>query len=351
MRLEEPRGAEHELGGIDQAGARADAGAGLGDDRKAPDLRQLQRCCRDVAGAVPEHDDGTRWQVVGRCPARCRSDPRGPRGVVVSSRERLGPPRVLVGDQRFTQADVDVDRTRSRAGVPGCGGQHPAGQRAPVGVVSGALGRRTDFGEQPDRVAVQLHLVDALVRPGPAQLGRPVSGEHDQWDGRVGRLEDGGMQVGGRRTGCGDEGHRPAGGLGEAEGEKSRGPLVDAHVQAQQPLGVGAVQGKGERCRSRTRGQHRLAQAPADQLVDEHAGEGGRGVHGSQSVAAAAVSTAWQRRSRSSHQRRRPAFAVAAASSSESGMTDPTSMAPATGSSGERTTSAASRLAVPSPQA
>ena len=73
--------------------------------------------------------------------------------------------------------------------------------------------------------------------------------------------------------------HRPAGGLGQPDGEEAAGPLVDPHVQAQPAGGVGGVQGEGERRRAGAGGQHRLADAAADQLVDEHPGERGGGVH------------------------------------------------------------------------
>jgi hypothetical protein len=132
-----------------------------------------------------------------------------------------------------------------------------------------------------DQGSEDADLVGGLVGVGAAEPGRPVRGEHDEWDAGVGGLEDGGMQVGDGRPRRTD--HRgPRTHLGQPESEEAGGPLVDAGVQPDQPRRRGIVRGEGERCVPRTGRDHDLGDARLEQRVQHAAGEAGGG-HGSRS--------------------------------------------------------------------
>jgi hypothetical protein len=105
-----------------------------------------------------------------------------------------------------------------------------------------------DVGEELHRTPVEVDLVDRLVGPGPAQLGRPVGGQDDQRDGGVVGLDDRRVHVDRGRPRRRHHRDVPAGGLRQAERQEAAGALVDAHVQAQPSLGVGLVQREGQWC-------------------------------------------------------------------------------------------------------
>ena len=92
-------------------------------------------------------------------------------------RQRLGAAAAGERDQRVGEGQVEVDRPGRRAGRLGPG---PAGQRPPVAAGPRVVAGHPDLAEPPHRRPVQLELVGRLVGPGPAQLGRPVRGQHQQ---------------------------------------------------------------------------------------------------------------------------------------------------------------------------
>ncbi len=188
--------------------------------------------------------------------------------------EGLAPGGVAVGDERLAEGEVEVDG----AGVAGAEGTlvGAGGERAPVGDLAGTLLGRADLGEPADRRAVQLDLVDGLAGPCGAQLGRPVGGQDQQRHAGLVGLDHRGVEVGGGGAGGAHQRDRALGPACEAEREEGRRALVDPHVQAEPRV---AVDGDGQRGRARAGGQHHVGEAAAHQLVHEHAGERGGGVH------------------------------------------------------------------------
>jgi hypothetical protein len=65
----------------------------------------------------------------------------------------------------------------------------------------------------------------------------------------------------------------------EADGQVAGGALVDADVQPQPTGPVGVGQRERQRCVPRSRAQHDIADAAADQFVDDDARLDRRGVH------------------------------------------------------------------------
>jgi hypothetical protein len=155
-------------------------------------------------------------------------------------------------------------------GRPAGLGPDPGGDRPPGGP-GGRVAVGRDVGEEPDGVAVEVHLVGGLRRSGVAQLGGTVGGDDDQRHAGVVGLEQGRMEVGGGRPRRAEHQDRAPGGLRRAEGEERRRPLVEVHVQAD-PLVVGQCQ--RQRRRPGPRRQHGFGQPGAGELVDEGAGAG-----------------------------------------------------------------------------
>ena len=172
--------------GVGQAaGEDQPAAATRGSARRAP------RPARRRAGRRRWH--GRQRQSAGPALERQRGGGRHLAGA------RLGPERVPPGD-------VQVHRARAR--VAGGGPVGAAGDRAEMqqaGVV-GVVG--ADLAEPSHRRAVELQLVDRLPGADPAQLRRPVGGEHDQADRRFVGLADGGVEVRGGGAGGAEDGRR-----------------------------------------------------------------------------------------------------------------------------------------------
>ena len=175
--------------------------------------------------------------------------------------------------QRLAPGEVEVDRARPGLASRRC--QRPAGDRAVVEqpVVVGRVG--ADFAEPPHRGAEELDLVDRLPGPDPAQLGRPVGGEHDQRQPRLVGLADRRVVVGRRGARGAEQRHRVAARLRGAEGEEAGGALVDdhRHLDLRPP-----PQGQRQRGRARARRDDRVPHAAAGKLLDEGRGERGVGV-------------------------------------------------------------------------
>jgi hypothetical protein len=141
---------------------------------------------------------------------------RRARGYVAPA--RLGPERVAPGAVEVHGAGPRV----AGGGRVGAAGDRPVMEQP--GVV-GLLG--SDLAKPPHRRAVELHLVDRLPGANPAQLRRPVGGEHDHRHGRLVRLADRRVEVGRGRPGrAQDHGRTPAR-LRRPEGEERRRSLVD----------------------------------------------------------------------------------------------------------------------------
>ena len=68
-------------------------------------------------------------------------------------------------------------------------------------------------------------------------------------------------------------------GDGQADRQEAGGALVDPHVQTQPAGAVGVVQRERQRRVARARAQHDVADAAANQFVDDDAGLCRRGVH------------------------------------------------------------------------
>ena len=114
------------------------------------------------------------------------------------------------------------------------------------------VGGHAGLAEPPHRRAVQLELVGGLVGPGPAQLGRPVRGQHQQRDpGQVG-LKHRRVEVGRRRPRGAQRHHRPPRPLGRPQGEERRRALVQVHMHPDPRM---LRQGQRHRRRPRPRSQ------------------------------------------------------------------------------------------------
>ena len=173
---------------------------------------------------------------------------------------------------------------RARGTAPGTGrrGQHPPQLEPP-----GAWGRGgvVDLGLGAHVPGEQAGLVGGLVSAGVPRGARSVGGHRHQRDVAVERLQDGRVQVRGGRPGRGHHRDRSFRGLGQAEGEEPGGPLVDAHVEPEQPDLVGLQQLVRQRCAPRSRRQHDLLHPGPEQLGD-HQLSAARGVtHGRPSLA------------------------------------------------------------------
>lgn len=185
--------------------------------------------------------------------------------------------------QGFAQRDVELDGSRVGGARSGGGRQHPAGGRAPGGVVrvqplGGVLGEAQADGG-PNLGAEVAQLLHGLVGPGAQEFVGPVGRQHDQRHPRVVGLHHGRAQVGHGRAGRHGDAHRRAGCDRQADGQVAGGAFVDADVQPDPARPVGVLQREGERRVPRTRAQHHVADAAANQLVNDHASLGRRGVH------------------------------------------------------------------------
>ena len=131
------------------------------------------------------------------------------RGRPRSAAARRGPraPAGRVAVTSLSAGSGPAARARRRSGAPGPAAARRARRRRrgrrPSG--SGAGRRRRPRGCRPrrtsaPRIAVELELVDRLAGADPAQLRRPVGGEHDQRHAGLVGLDDGGVEVGRRRA-------------------------------------------------------------------------------------------------------------------------------------------------------
>ncbi len=228
-------------------------------------------------------DDGPgRGGEVERTHPRGVRGDAGPRPAVGTPGRPRGQPGVVgvLGDQRLAQRDVELDRPR--VGRPGArGAVEDAADRGPPahGGARALLGER-QHDARPHRAAEQAGLVDGLVGAGPDQLERAVGADDDERHPRVGGLEHRRVQVRDRRAGGHDDGHRASAAQGEPDREEAGRALVDAHVQAQPPGGVGGVHREQQRRVARAGARDDVADPAADPLVHDHAGLHGRRRHG-----------------------------------------------------------------------
>ena len=159
-----------------------------------------------------------------------------------------------------------VQRFRTRA----------RGQPAPQPRGVRRLDRRAGIVEPAHRAAEEALLVDGLVGPDVAKLGRPVRGENDERRARVERLDHRGMELsrGGPRRRQQHDGL--ARGLGETDAEERARSLVDVHedVRLRMPL-----QRHRDRRGPRARRHARVLDALHGKLVHEGRGERLRYVH------------------------------------------------------------------------
>ena len=200
-------------GGVEQQvaegqGVRAGAGvaAGFGEHGPTACLGEAYGLAAPVGWRIADHDERPLRPVVdrlGRAGGHVHNGPGCPVGAAV---EGLVPGVVRVGDQGFTEREVEVHRAGvlgegAAGGDQGAGGE-PADVRRQVRPLLGGA----DLVEEPNRSAVQADLVDGLVGTGGAQLRRAVGREdHDREAGLRG-LEDRGVHVGRGRAAGRDHG-------------------------------------------------------------------------------------------------------------------------------------------------
>ena len=184
--------------------------------------------------------------------------PWGAVGSACGQRRRLA-------QQRFREREVQVDGAR-----PGSRRiqDRPGGQRAPRprGLLPGHA--RLDHG--PHGPAVEAGLVDGLRGPHAVELRRSVRRAGQQGHTRQVGLDHGGVQLD-RRRAAGRHHHRgTAGRQPEAEGQESRGPLVDVHVH---PDALVPGQRHGQRRRPGPGSDHGIGDATPGELVDQGGAE------------------------------------------------------------------------------
>ena len=249
----------------------------LGDRRQRGEVRVHTR-------AVSGDDDGVRGEVdVER--------------LVERHRRRVGP-RPAVGPARRARRTRSVaasGTSGSRSGMsnctgPGVGGartrgghQNSAGRRAPLRVervhpLGRILGQAEADGGAHLRAEVA-ELLHRLVGAGAQQLVGPVGAQHDQRHARVVGLDDRGPEVGDRGARRHRHAHRRARRDGQPDRQIAGGALVDADVQPEAAGPVGVVQGERQRRVARSGAQHDVADAAANQFVDDDAGLCRRWVH------------------------------------------------------------------------
>jgi hypothetical protein len=165
---------------------------------------------------------------------------------------------------------------------------HRLGGRAPrCGDPVWTLARRAQVGEVPDERAEEVALMHRLVGAAVVPLEGPIRREDQQRDERLGRLDDGGVVVGGRGARGAQEEARSAGDAGLAQGEEGGGALVQ-DVMAGELRVVGG--GEDERRGARARAQHHVTDPGVGERGEQGTGpsglKGGRGGHGQGSVSA-----------------------------------------------------------------
>ena len=236
--------------------------------------------------ARPHDDDAAR--VVGHHAAQQRGLRLGrqelPAGDLQGRRGRfLASGWLLVQRlERLAEGRVQVDRSRRQSPGRGCRARD---QR--LEVAQRQLRRLRFRQRQVHRpeylVAIQLHLVDGLVRAAVAQLRRAVGGDHQQRHPGHARLDDGREEVGRRRAARRQQGGRPVGCLADAQREIGGAALVQVAPDAQHRMGG---KGQHERRRARAGRQANVLHAGSRQRLGDGAGPYGRrigaraGVHG-----------------------------------------------------------------------
>jgi hypothetical protein len=237
----------------------------------------------DPPGDPPDHGGAARPPVPPWPPWPWGPMKPGPGGTVRAAVQGLGP-ALLSGTgklrgERVTQGEVEVDRSGQAARAARRLCPRLTGQRAPVRGCSGPWFWHAGLAEPAHRAAEQLDLVDGLVSAGAPELGRPVGGERQQRHAGLIGLDDRGMEVGRRRARGAQHRCRAPARLGQAEGGKRRGALVDPDVQPHPALPLQVEERHGQRRAPRSRGDHDLAQPAAGQLVAERDAERGGRVH------------------------------------------------------------------------
>ena len=276
--------------GVEQPRPRAQpvapqCGGRFGDDGHA--RGQAVRRGRAVAGHDDRRDRGAQVE---------RAHPRGVRGHA-GPRPAVGTPgrpggqagitgragRVRVGvlvDQGLAERDVELHRP----GVGGAGArgavEDAADRRPPAVRGAGAFLGQREHDAGPHRGAEQARLVDGLVGARADELERAVGADDDQRHPGVGGLEHRRVQVRDGGPGGDDDGHRAPGAQREPDREEAGRALVDAHVQAHPPHGVGGVHREQQRRVARAGAGDHVTDPAADPLVDDHAGLHRRRGHG-----------------------------------------------------------------------
>ena len=211
-----------------------------------------------------DHDDPTAPQRLPDCNARlilADDDPRPRARWQVASRPGQG----------LAEGKVEVNRARARRPLDRLA-EGPGGQWPPRPLLT----RRGDAwcGRPPHRRAVQIVLVDRLGCPGVVQLGRSIRSAHDQGNPGVVRLDNGGMQLNGRRAARHADDRRPSGGRRQSQGEEGGTALIEPDVGPE-----ATCQSHRERSRPRARADHRLGDPESRPFVDQSGAEGGLYAH------------------------------------------------------------------------
>ena len=216
-----------------------------------------------------------RWPA--RSPARSTTESSGgaarrsphPRALGRAGRRQLAGR----ADQRLAEREVEVHGSGVGAGRLGVGS---GGQRAPP--VGGGLVGHARRVEPAGRPTEEVRLVDGLRRADVVELGRPVGRAHEQRHASQVGLDDGRVQLDGRRAAGGEDDDRLARRGREPEGEEAAAALVVVDVDGDAVVGG---QREGQRRRARARADDRVLDAVARPLVDERGAEGGLQVLGS----------------------------------------------------------------------
>ena len=329
-------------GGAEQAAVRR---SGVGPRRApaaarpapaSPPLRPARQR-RPRLSRRRQHDHGPRSVDAARAPRPGRGAARGPVHGAPSGRpvERLRPEPAPCARRRRRAA---AGRATPGSGAPGRVAatarrrrQQRRARPATASTGSARAGRlgHPDVGGPAHRAAVEPGLVDRLVGAGAAQLRRPVGGEHEQRHPAASASSTAGVQVRRRRPGGGEHRHRAAGRPwpGPAPGRRRSARRCARAAAAGRALGGG--QRERHRRGAGARREHRVGDAAAHQLVDQHPGAtrwtGSRG---------AAAATAAEHSARQPPRATVAGSAATSASRSRSGPAGATGSAPSTGSSG-----------------
>ena len=157
-----------------------------------------------------------------------------------------GPHRLTRGDvdalrrERFVEGAVDLDGAGRHAAA---GVERRPSRSAPFLRMLQHRGHRR-LEVRPRVPAVEVLLVDRLVRAGPAQAWRPVGGQEHQRDARLRSLHDRGEQFGRRRPARREDGDGPSQGVGHAEREECTRAFVEMDMD--RDAGI-ACEGERER--------------------------------------------------------------------------------------------------------